>query len=106
MGYRLDVYNESKTINYYGTKHYGYSFTTMEDGIEYPSYRYLLKLKKITGEEYWDYGCSPKIILTAKQFEHFIKLYAKELEQGRLLLTEPKIIELLKSDERKIISWC
>ena len=115
MGYRLDVYNESKTINYYGTKHYGYSFTTMEDGIEYPSYRYLLRLKKITGEEYFDDGYCPKIFLTAKQFEHFIKLYAKEWEQikgrypdwkGRLLLTEPKIIELLKSDERKIISWC
>ena len=107
MGYRLSIENESKTIEFYGTKHYGYSFVFKSDGMKYPSYRYLIKLKKITGGECWDYGCSPEIILTAEQFEHFIKLYSKELEEidGYLLISEKEIAELLKSNERKIISW-
>ena len=114
MGYRLSVENESRTIDFYGTKHYGYSFVDKQEGMEYPSYRYLLRLKKITGEEYWGYGCSPEIILTAKQFEHFIRLYSKEWEEkqgcyadweGRTLLSEKEMIELLNSNERKIVSW-
>lgn len=103
MGYRLNVENESKTISYYGTKHYGYSFVDEQGGMEYPSYRYLLKLRKIDGDELWDYGFTNEIVLTAKQFERFIKLYSKELE--RSLLGEKEIAELLESDERKIIYW-
>ena len=117
MGYRIDIYNENKTINYYGTKHYGYSGDTSEELKEFPSFRYLIKIGKFKEDEFYvfDYGCHNEIILTAKQFEHFIKLYSKEWDNikttykdwqdERTLLNEPKIVELLNDKTRKYISW-
>lgn len=109
MGYRLDVRNESDIEcknSYYGTKHYGYSFCFHDEGMEYESYRYLFKLGKVT-EDVTFICSSPEIILTADEFEHFIKLYAKEFMDmcGYNILEEPIMVDLINSKERKIISW-
>ena len=119
MGYRLNVDNFDGTINYYyGTKHYGYSFIQGyqwdKECLKYPSYRYLKYLKKIDGFELWEYCCSPTIVLTARQFKHFITLYAKEWEeiqgmyrdwQGRFLLNDQGIKDALKDKGIKVLSW-
>ena len=105
MGYRLNVTNEDKTIDFYNTKHYGYSFTNAKDGgLAYPSYCYLLELGKITGDEVFDYGLDLEITLTADQFKEFIGRYAYEIEWPSLLETHD-IALLLKDKGNKTLSW-
>lgn len=117
MGYRIDIYNEDKTINFYGTKHYGYSGDTSDELKEFPSFQYLIKIGKFKKDKWYvfDYGCENNIVLTAKQFEHFIKLYSKEWDEirtmyvdwqdGRTLLDQPDIIKLLNDKTKKYIRW-
>lgn len=116
MGYRLEITNKEKTIEFYGTKHYGYSFAVAEDGAEeYESVRYLIELGKIEYDDVFRYGFDVEIELTADEFEHFIKLYSKEWEdlrsgyvdwQNRKTLLElEEIQELLKDKGNKILSW-
>lgn len=117
MGYRIDITAENG-LNYYGTKHYGYSFEFGyrhdKECLNYPSYRYLKYLKKVDGYECWNYGFYGKIDLTARQFNHFIKLYAKEWDEikgiyrdwgERSLLNEPEIQDLMKDKGMKHIEW-
>lgn len=116
MGYRLDITNKEETINYYGTKHYGYSFQMAEDGAEeFESIRYLIELGKIDPYECFFYCSDIEIELTADEFEHFIKLYSKEWEDicsfyadwagGKTLLDNEDIQKLLKDKGNKILSW-
>ena len=117
MGYRIDITNKDKTIKYYGTKHYGYTFVDIEDGLKYPSFKFLYELGKFDEEPdtwLWTYGFNNYITLTAKEFKKFIKLYAKEndeimerrgyIEHDRLLDDE-KIKALLKDKGDKEIQW-
>ena len=118
MGYRIDITAENG-LNFYGTKHYGYSFEYGykydKECLKYPSYRYLKYLKKVDGDDCWNYGCYNPIDLTAKQFRHFIKLYAKEWAEiqtqygdwpeSRSLLNEPDIKALMADKGNKHLEW-
>ena len=108
MGYRLGITNKDKTIDYYGTKHYGYTFEIAEKGAKhYPSVKYLIDLGKLEPNTIFDYCLSPQITLTADEFEKFIKLYAKEikiLKHFDFLLIE-EIQALLKDKSDKILDW-
>lgn len=117
MGYRIDITNEDGTIWYYGTKHYGYSFFWLDEGLKYPSVKYLYDLGKVGREKRiicWDYGCDNNITLTAKEFKKFIKLYAKEIDDMQMkaththyyLLEDKDIKALLKDKGDKKIEWC
>lgn len=113
MGYRLNI--KCKDISFYGTKHYGYAFEYLEDGMKYPSVKYLASIGKTENYDAFLYGLENKITLTAVQFRKWIKLYAKEWEKlkvsfqdwpaGRTLLGESKIKEMLEANERKVIWW-
>ena len=107
MGYRIDITSSATGLNFYGTKHYGYSFAAGyewdSECLKYPSYRYLKYLNKINGYEIWDYCCENNIRLTAKQFNHFIKLYAKEYNEE--LLNNEIIKDLMKDKSDKLLRW-
>lgn len=114
MGYRLCC--ECGDVSYYGTKHYGYTFGYADDGAkEFASVRYLVSIGKISEDDFWDYGMDNEFVLTAKQFDTWIRLYAEEwrkLQNAysdwppiRKLLEEPDMKKLLLSDGDKKISW-
>ena len=101
MGYRLNI-DEHK---YYGTKLYGYT-----DEKELKSYKYLQKIQKINGDECWFDGTENRIFLFADEFEKFIKLYNKDLnneneKEKDWFINQEEIQELLNSKSAKIIYW-
>lgn len=108
MGYRIII--EDKDNNFfYGTKLYGYV-----DHEKCLSYKYLVKIEKFTGEEFFFDCIDNEITLSADQFNKFIHLYSKEWEKekrrygdwdNRTLLQEPEIIKLLSNNNDKRISW-
>ena len=109
MGYRLFIQSEDKTLNFYGTKFYGYLFEFAEEGKEYPSVRYLFELGKLEDDDLFDYGTGIEFTLTAEQFREFITLYAEDnLKYGlfrRDILQDKEIRALLADDRDKILSW-
>lgn len=107
MGYRLGITNEDETIQFYGTKHYGYSFEIAKFGAErYPSVKYLIDLGKLDENAIFDYGFDNTLVLTAEEFEKFIKLYDLEYHRGNLLLLDENIKALLKDKGNKKLDWC
>lgn len=116
MGYRLDITNKDKTIEYYGTKHYGYTFVDISGGLKYPSFKFLYAIGKFDDEPdtwLWDYGFDNYITLTAEEFETFIKLYAKEFDEimerkyneHYNLLEHEDIKALLEDTDDKELHW-
>ena len=103
MGYRLFVESEDKTLNFYGTKFYGYNFEYASEGRKYASIRYLYELGKISDRTVFDYQYDIEFTLTAEQFAKFIVLYADEY--GEDLLQNKEIRALLADDRDKILSW-
>lgn len=117
MGYLLYVISkENENLNFYGTKHYGYTFELVEDGIEeFESVKYLVELGKLELYDFFNYSSDIEIELTADEFKHFIELYSKEREDlfggyadwsgAKTLLDNPEIKELLKDKSNKILRW-
>ena len=109
MGYRLFVESEDKTLNFYGTKFYGYLFNYAEDGKIYPSVRYLFELGKLEDDDFFDYGTGIEFTLTAEQFREFITLYAIDnLKHGlfkRDIFQDEEIRALYDDEGDKILSW-
>ena len=107
MGYRLDIRNDKNTIEFYGTKHYGYNFEygykCDKQCLEYPSYCFLKSIDRVSGWEHWDYGSNIHIILTAEQFKTFITLYSLECYGN--ILEEKEIKELLEDKGNKLLTW-
>lgn len=108
MGYRLEI-QRIKPSEYYGTKLYGYSV----DLEKLKSYQLLKQLGKVDGTEYWSYGFKGNIILNAKEFKQFIKLYDEDLFNNPIyrqmekneFINLPEIQKLLKSKEDKLLNW-
>lgn len=103
MGYRLEISElEYKAC---GGKLYGY----VEDTTELKSYKWLLDKNYIDGDEYWSYGCNPKIILDKEEFKEFIKLYNEDCNNAGhekdVVLKDKDFQELIKSDKYKILEW-
>ena len=105
MGYRISI--KDGVNSYYGTKHYGYYDYYKEH--EFESYKYLLSIGKMDGDELFDYGYYGDIELTPEEFRIFIELYNKEYNEFRSvshdMMEEPEIISLYNSDRNKQISW-
>lgn len=80
MGYRIDITDVVTKTNYYGTKHYGYAKCGDEHQLE--SFKYLVSIGKMKGDEYFEYGCENACVLNAEQFRRFIELYNKEYMSG------------------------
>lgn len=103
MGYRLEIGElEYKAC---GGKLYGY----VEDTEQLKSYKWLLDNCYIDGDEYWSYGCNPKIILRKNKFKEFIKLYNEDCNNAGhtkdIVLKDKGIQELMNSDKLKILEW-
>lgn len=105
MGYRLEI---SKMKHAYcAGKLYGY--TTEED---LKSHKWLLEHEYITGDEYWSYCTNPKIVLTAREFKEFIKLYNEDLndlgwsEEKDWLINDKEMQELINDNCDKVLEWC
>lgn len=112
MGIRLYVTNKSKTLEYYGTKHYSYNGTLFgDDALEagLKSAEYLYKLGKIDRETYFGDCNDTQIELTADEFRTFIGLYSDETgtqgNPGWRLIDHPQIKELMEDSENKILCW-
>lgn len=108
MGYRMEIKDGAGNY-FYGTKLYGYV-----EHEELESYQYLVELGKFDGWEFFIDGNHYPILLNAQQFDRFIHLYAKEYDEeqstypdwdGRTLLEDPKIVELLSTPNDKHIEW-
>lgn len=111
MGFRIFIENKSHTLAFYGTKHYGYCSV---DIAELPSFKYLESIRKVESEDsltldagvYFD-----PIILTAEQFNTFIKLYNEEYMSGISwnqpgnMLEDDEMIKLMNDKEDKEVSW-
>lgn len=77
MGYRLTVEKVGKDKPaYYGTKLYGYC-----DEEKLKSYQWLIKNHYLNSDEYyvWSYCCDNAILMRAKDFREFAKLYEEDL---------------------------
>lgn len=101
MGYRLNVSSKTNSDkSYYGTKLYGYV-----DEKNLQSYKWLERHGKLTGDEVWDYGCENTIVLTAEEYQEFIKLYARDYCEK---FVYPNIMQELKevADDGDVeLSW-
>lgn len=107
MGYRLEI-SEVKHVAC-GGKLYGYT----KDLEKLESYQWLKSMGYISedGNDYWDYGYDPQIVLTPSRFKEFIELYIEDkrkyydiptlytydgLEDGLLALAETNTYKLLQ----------
>ena len=81
MGYRLTVVcKENPTLEYYGTKLYGYL-----DGEEFEllkSAKFLKRQGIMDGDEYFGYGFYTEYTLTFLQFKRFAELYEYDMKYG------------------------
>lgn len=112
MGFRLSVVcKNNKDLEFYGTKLFGY----VHDETKLESWKYLKDLGKLDeigmGDECaWWGGCTDDIELSEKEFELFIRAYAKDLLVNCYYSdTEWFMMELdpiLREPGNKIISWC
>ena len=99
MGYRLEI----SEINYKasGGKLFGYV-----DKEKLKSHKWLLEKGFIDGDEYWDYGCNPQIVLNHEEFKEFIKLYKEDLKEFyQYDLEELFFKDLLENDNDKLLEW-
>lgn len=112
MGIRLYVTNESRTLEYYGTKHYAYNgimfgSDALEAGLK--SAEYLYRLGKIDKETYFGDCNETHIELTADEFRTFIALYSDEIKIQEKsewrLIDHPQIKALIDDPEDKIVCW-
>lgn len=103
MGYRLEIselkYKKS------GGKLYGY----VEDETKLESWKWLKKHDYIDGDEYWDYGCNPQIILRNEEFQEFIELYIHDLQNYYKYTLDDDWIRDLRdlgdNDDYKVLEW-
>lgn len=103
MGYRLEIskieYKES------GGKLFGY----VEDETKLESWKWLKNHEFITGDEYWDYGCNPQIVLDDDEFKEFIELYIFDLHNYYKYEIDSDWIkslrDLAKTKEDKLLEW-
>lgn len=109
MGYRPEIKDlRNPDLCFYGTKLYGY----VADESELPSYQYLIQIGKLTHEDdYWGYGFTHEMTLTAEEFRKFMELYEQDFDEfgGFGKLSEYHdyniIQELLESGSDKHIEW-
>ena len=103
MGYRLEI----SEIEYKGCggKLYGY----FEDETKLRSWKWLKNHKYIDGDEYWDYGYNPQIVLPNEEFQVFIELYIHDLlKYYKYPIDEDWIRDLREigdSDNDKLLEW-
>ena len=113
MGYRLCILGIStaesiiKTHHFYGTNLYGYVYN--EDLF---SFKYLIDIRKLEPDTYFNYSSENKIYLTKREFIAFILLYNydlqsdKEVKHEYNLLEDKDIKELMNYDYNIYeISW-
>ena len=105
MGYRLEM--SKVEYSACGFKLYGY----IDENIlkQFKSYQWLLKHNYIDGDEYWDYGFNPQIILRPEDFKEFIKLYNEDYnsvsDEKDVVINDKKIQALIDSEERVLLEW-
>lgn len=104
MGYRLEISKIKYKAS--GGKLYGYTET---DNLK--SFKYLYNKGYVDEDEYWSYGFNPQIVLTAKEFKEFIKLYINDLkdyynysEEEKNVITQD-LIRLSKTKGDKLLEW-
>lgn len=109
MGYRLEVSEVKPRHTICGGKLYGYSAGQSEgDGIEkLKSYQWLKEYGAINGNEFWCYGCSIDVVLSAENFREFFDLYCKDFKRinGHELTLSPVAIKSYENEEDKLIQW-
>ena len=103
MGYRLEISEIKYKAS--GGKLFGYV-----DKEELLSHKWLLENGFIEGDEYWNYGCNPQIVLNAEEFREFFNLYAEDLRNLykydiNEILLDKNLEELLKSKNDKLLEW-
>ena len=108
MGYRPAIieieYKPER--DWYGTKLYGY----VDDTYALESCKYLLEIGAITDDYAWGYGCDGDVVLTAKEFREWIRLYDEDLkrEMGyslEVMQEWEKLKRMIDSDNDKLIQW-
>lgn len=113
MGYRLEI-SKMKHV-YCAGKFYGYESV---DAYNSKSVKWLLDNKFIKdedyeGEVYWGYDFNPQIVLNAKQFEEYIKLYNEDLNEfgcqvGNIkdaLINDEEMKNLIADRCNKVLEW-
>lgn len=109
MGYRLEVSEVKPRPTICGGKLYGYAAGQSEgDGIEkLKSYQWLKEYGAINGNEFWTYGCSIDVVLSAEDFREFFDLYRKDFEQinGHELILDSDAMKSYENEEDKLIQW-
>ena len=99
MGYRLEI----SKVEYAscGGKLFGY----VDNEKNLKSYQYLLENGHINGDECWDYGCNPQILLNAKEFKEFIKLYSEDWKDKYGIEYHSDDSDLIDSNSDKLLEW-
>lgn len=109
MGYRLEVAEVEPEFKICGGKLYGYYGMVMKgDGIEeLKSWNWLKTHGIIDGSEFWDYGCSIDVVVSADDFREFWALYAEDYEAitGRRLELDDVAKACLENDKDKLLTW-
>lgn len=101
MGYRLEI-SKIKYAHCAG-KLFGYT-----DECNLKSYKWLLENEYIDGDEIWDYGFNPHIVLNSVEFEEFIKLYYEDLNEyykDYNFEIDDDLQELINSKCDKLLEW-
>jgi hypothetical protein len=102
MGYRLEISEIQYKAS--GGKLFGYV-----DKEKLLSHKWLLDKGFIDGDEYWNYGCNPQIVLTAEEFREFFKLYGEDLKNFYKYdineIIDKDLEDLLKSKNDKLLEW-
>lgn len=103
MGYRLEI--SKVKYSTCGGKLFGY--TNVE---KLRSWKYLKENGYIEGDECWDYGFNPYIVLNEEEFKDFIKLYINDLKQyyqfpSNLNNLIKDLINLSKTKGNKLLEW-
>lgn len=109
MGYRLEM--SKVKYSACGSKLYGY----IDDEKKLKSHQWLLKKGYIDGDEYWDYGCNPRIVLRPYEFKEFIELYNEDFNKFKpqfceeypedYIINQKEIQELIKNKETVLLEW-
>ena len=100
MGYRLEI----SKIKYCacGSKLYGY----VDDEKKLKSHQWLLEKGYIDGDEYWDYGCNPQIVLSPDEFKDFNKFKPEYIEyQKDYIINQKEIQELINGENDILLEW-
>ena len=102
MGYRLEI----SEFEFKSQETCGKLFGYVEDEKQLKSHGWLLSHGYIDGNEWWNYGFNPKIVLDAKEFKEFMMLYAEDWKEYKGYdLMDEELKALCENDNYKFLEW-